>query len=68
KNNKNIEKFTDDISFVEDYGYPAKPIISNEFNIKITSSFDVKLAEFLLNKFNKMNKNNTNNIKIINNK
>ena len=57
KNNKNIEKFTDDISFVEDYGYPAKPIMSNEFNIKITSSFDVELAEFLLNKFNKNNKN-----------
>ncbi|MHB8291833.1 MAG: 2-C-methyl-D-erythritol 4-phosphate cytidylyltransferase [bacterium] len=33
KNDKNIEKFTDDISFVEDYGYPAKPIMSNEFNI-----------------------------------
>ncbi len=66
KNDENIKKFTDDISFVEDYGYSAKPIISNEFNIKITSPFDLELAEFLLNKFNKMNKNNTNNKKIDN--
>lgn len=63
KNDENIEKFTDDISFAENYGYPVKPIISNEFNIKITSSFDVELAEFLINKFNKINTNNTNNKK-----
>ncbi|RZD19257.1 MAG: 2-C-methyl-D-erythritol 4-phosphate cytidylyltransferase [Candidatus Acididesulfobacter diazotrophicus] len=66
KNDENIEKFTDDISFAENYGYPVKPIISNEFNIKITSSFDMELAEFLINKFNKMNTNNTNNKKINN--
>jgi 2-C-methyl-D-erythritol 4-phosphate cytidylyltransferase len=66
ENDENIEKFTDDVSFAENYGYPVKTIISNEFNIKITSSFDVELAEFLINKFNKMNTNNTNNKKINN--
>ncbi len=52
----NLEKFTDDISFIENCGIPAKPILSNEFNIKITSASDVALAEFFLDKFDRINK------------
>ncbi|RZD15944.1 MAG: hypothetical protein EVJ46_07030 [Candidatus Acididesulfobacter guangdongensis] len=52
----NLEKFTDDISFIENCGIPAKPILSNEFNIKITSASDVELAEFFLDKFDKINR------------
>ena len=52
----NLEKFTDDISFIENCGIPAKPILSNEFNIKITSASDVELAEFFLDKFDRINR------------
>lgn len=61
-----LEKFTDDISFIENCGIPAKPILSNEFNIKITSASDVELAEFFLDKFDRINKKITDR-QIINN-
>jgi 2-C-methyl-D-erythritol 4-phosphate cytidylyltransferase len=51
----NIENFTDDISFVEHFAIPAKPILSNEFNIKITTASDIELADFFLDKFDKIN-------------
>ncbi len=52
----NLEKFTDDISFIENCGIPAKPILSNDYNIKITSASDVDLAEFFLDRFDKINR------------
>jgi 2-C-methyl-D-erythritol 4-phosphate cytidylyltransferase len=53
---KNNCNFTDDVSFIEMLGYPVKPVLSNEFNIKITSALDIELAEFLIDKFSKINK------------
>lgn len=57
---KNNCNFTDDVSFIEMLGYPVKPVLSNEFNIKITSALDIELAQFLLDKFNALNNNNQN--------
>ncbi len=50
--------FTDDISLLEMAGYPAGIVQSSEFNIKITSALDVKIAGFLLEEFKKGNESN----------
>lgn len=42
------ELFTDDASVVEAAGYPVKLVEGNRENIKITTPFDLKLAEVLL--------------------
>ncbi len=42
---------TDDISLVENLGLRAVPVLSTDFNIKITSALDVEIAELLYDKF-----------------
>lgn len=42
---------TDDISLVENLDMPVVPVISTDFNIKITSSLDIDIAELLYDKF-----------------
>ncbi|MHB8232500.1 MAG: IspD/TarI family cytidylyltransferase [bacterium] len=41
---------TDDISLAEHSGFTAVPVLSTDFNIKITSALDVEIAELLLKK------------------
>ena len=42
------EGFTDDASVVEAYGYPITLVEGNRENIKITTPFDLRMAEVLL--------------------
>ena len=42
---------TDDISLVENLGLTVVPILSTDFNIKITSALDIEIAELLYDKF-----------------
>ena len=42
---------TDDISLVENLGLTVVPILSTDFNIKITSALDIEIAELLCDKF-----------------
>jgi len=42
---------TDDISLVENLDMPVVPIISTDFNIKITSALDIEIAGLLCDKF-----------------
>lgn len=42
---------TDDISLVENMGIPVIPLISNNFNIKITSALDMEIAKLIIEKF-----------------
>ena len=42
------ESFTDDASVVEAYGHEVKMVEGNRENIKITTPFDLKIAETLL--------------------
>ncbi|MCL4321043.1 MAG: IspD/TarI family cytidylyltransferase [Deltaproteobacteria bacterium] len=42
---------TDDISLVENLGLPVVPVLSTDFNIKITSALDIEIAELLYDKF-----------------
>jgi 2-C-methyl-D-erythritol 4-phosphate cytidylyltransferase len=41
---------TDDISLAENLGFYAVPILSTDFNIKITSALDIEIAKLFLNK------------------
>ncbi len=43
------ETFTDDASVVEAYGHPVAMVDGNRENIKITTPFDLIMAEALLN-------------------
>lgn len=43
-----IETFTDDASVVEAYGHPVAMVDGNRENIKITTPFDLKIAEILI--------------------
>lgn len=42
------ETFTDDASVVEAYGHPVAMVDGNRENIKITTPFDLKIAEILI--------------------
>ena len=42
---------TDDISLAENLGLAVVPILSTDFNIKITSALDIEIAELLYDKF-----------------
>lgn len=42
---------TDDVSLLEDLGFKAVPVLSSEFNIKITSPSDIEIAELFCEKF-----------------
>ena len=42
------ESFTDDASVVEAYGHEVTMVEGNRENIKITTPFDLKIAETLL--------------------
>ena len=42
------EAFTDDASVVEAFGYPVAMVDGNRENIKITTPFDLKIAETLI--------------------
>ncbi|MCL4498426.1 MAG: 2-C-methyl-D-erythritol 4-phosphate cytidylyltransferase [Deltaproteobacteria bacterium] len=42
---------TDDISLAENLGLTVVPILSTDFNIKITSALDIEIAELLYDKF-----------------
>ncbi|MHB1661737.1 MAG: IspD/TarI family cytidylyltransferase [bacterium] len=42
---------TDDISLAENSGFAAVPVLSTDFNIKITSALDIEIAELLSDKF-----------------
>ncbi len=48
KNCKNKEAYTDDASLMEAAGYRTKIIEGEESNFKITTPYDLKLAEFIL--------------------
>jgi 2-C-methyl-D-erythritol 4-phosphate cytidylyltransferase len=41
--------FTDDASVVESYGYEITLVEGNRENIKITTPYDLKIAEVLIN-------------------
>ena len=43
------EAFTDDASVVEAYGHPVVMVEGNRENIKLTTPFDLKMAEVILN-------------------
>ena len=43
------DTFTDDASVVEAFGHPVTMVDGNRENIKITTPFDLRIAEFLLN-------------------
>ena len=45
------EVFTDDASVMEAFGYPITLVEGNRENIKITTPFDMKIAETLLSTF-----------------
>lgn len=49
-NKNNLDKFTDDCSVVESFGYPVYVVEGDYNNIKITTSEDLKYAEFLINR------------------
>lgn len=42
------DNFTDDASVVESYGYPITLVEGNRENIKITTPYDLKIAEVLI--------------------
>lgn len=42
------EAFTDDASVVEAFGHPVAMVDGNRENIKITTPFDLKIAETLI--------------------
>lgn len=44
------DSFTDDASVIENYGYNITMVEGNRENIKITTPFDLKIAESLINK------------------
>lgn len=45
---KELNRFTDESSLVEAFGYKVKTVIGDEFNIKITTPQDLIIGEFLL--------------------
>jgi 2-C-methyl-D-erythritol 4-phosphate cytidylyltransferase len=47
---RNNSKITDEAFIVESAGFPVHITESSEKNIKITTEFDLELAEFLLKK------------------